>query len=52
MTPERDIDTEPGDLTIWRSMFGGSIWWGRMKFLFFIVAFLLIGGLIVAFAPI
>ncbi|GGD16027.1 hypothetical protein GCM10011335_18510 [Aureimonas glaciei] len=52
MKPEHDIDTAPGGLTVWRNIFGGSIIWGRLKFFVFIGAFLLIGGLIVAFVPI
>jgi hypothetical protein len=52
MKPEHDIDTAPGGLTVWRNLFGGSIIWGRLKFFVFIGAFLLIGGLIVAFVPI
>jgi hypothetical protein len=51
MEPERDIDTAPGGLTVWRSLFGGSVLWGRFKLFAFIAAFLLIGGLVVAFAP-
>ena len=52
MESEHDVDTAPGGLTVWRSLFGGSIVWGRFKFFLFIGAFLLVGGLIVAFAPI
>jgi hypothetical protein len=52
MRSEHDIDTEPGELTIWRRLFGGSILWGRFKIFIFVGAFLAIGGLIVAFAPI
>jgi hypothetical protein len=52
MKPEHDIDTEPGGLTVWRSLFGGSIIWGRFKLFLFAGAFLLIGGLIVALVPI
>jgi hypothetical protein len=52
MKSEHDVDTAPGGLTVWRSLFGGSILWGRFKFFIFVGAFLLIGGLIVAFAPI
>jgi hypothetical protein len=52
MKPEHDIDTAPGGLTGWRSLFGGSVIWGRFKLFLFIGAFLLIGGLIVAFVPI
>jgi hypothetical protein len=52
MQSEHDVDTAPGELTIWRSLFGGSVLWGRFKSFRFVGAFLLIGGLIVAFAPI
>jgi hypothetical protein len=52
MQSEHDIDTEPGGLTVWRGLFGGAILWGRFKFFVFVAAFLLIGGLVVAFAPI
>ena len=52
MQSEHDVDTAPGELTVWRGLFGGSIIWGRFKFFAFIGAFLLVGGLLVAFAPI
>lgn len=51
MQSEHDIDTAPEGLTIWRSLFGGSILWGRFKLFAVVGAFLLIGGLIVAFTP-
>jgi hypothetical protein len=45
-------DTEPGGLTIWRSIFGGSVLWGRFKLFAVVGAYLVVGGLIVGFAPI
>ena len=51
MEPEHDIDTAPGGLTVWRGLFGGSVLWGRFKLFAFIAVFLLVGGLVVAFAP-
>jgi hypothetical protein len=49
---EREVDTAPGGLTVWRGIFGGSIIWGQLKFFFFIAAFIIVGGTIVALAPI
>lgn len=52
MEPERNIDTEPGGLTVWRAVLGGSNLWGRLKLFLLLGLFLLVGGLVVGFAPI
>jgi hypothetical protein len=52
MEAERQIDTEPGGLTTWRAVLGGSVLWGRFKLFILLGIFLVVGGLLVAFAPI
>lgn len=52
MENERDIDTEPGELTGWRAVLGGSVAWGRFKLFVLLALFILVGGIVVGLAPI